>query len=274
MRATTLTALVTLMLAGTGHGCLAQTAPADPAGSPQALTGADGSDRQASEPADSQVLKNYPIAAPAKPAAPSSAEQARQRNETDRVGALSPDEERRAARARARAVAAEAPAAKTADVRAAHADTHPVESRVPARTEALAAAKPRLPVIKVAPPALPHATETASVSADPYRHATRKRVASAAVHPAPLRAHARFEGRVIAGDVARGPRVGDMVSPDVELAPVPPRYRQVAGLYEHRSVVVDGGPGYGPRGPMLYPPRPGWYPPPPPYGYPYPRFGY
>ena len=366
MRPHLLAAVASLALLHSTQLCFAQTAPqSSPQSSPQSLTGAGGLDGAAAE---SSVLKNYPIAAPAKAAAPAPAGQTAQRSESGRVGTLSPDEERRAARARARAMAAERPAGKdaapqsetaraeTAHTEAAraesaraepahvqparapvrveatrteaahaaptHAQDHAADHRRPARVEAARADAARveaaraqaarsyaaraqaarveaarstrsaMPVAKVLPPARPQTSVATSLPADHVpadrtsrtRIAERKRVAyTAIVHPAPLRLRARYADRPIADDVARAPRVGDMVPSRVQLGPVPPYGRMagpvagpMAGPYGRNLVAYDRGYAYAPPRPRFYPAPPGgWYPPPPPsYGYPIPRYGY
>ena len=100
MRTTMLTALATLALTCPGAFCLAQTASPGAAGSPQTLTGDGGLDGRAPDPAASSVLKDYPIAAPAKVAKQPKTGEAVRQDDGSRVGTLSPDETRRAARAR------------------------------------------------------------------------------------------------------------------------------------------------------------------------------
>ena len=284
MRVPMLTALVTLTLTCPGQFCMAQAASPD-AGPPQTLTGSGGSDRRGPDPAASRVLKDYPIAAPANTG------QAARRDAVGRVGTLSPDEERRAARARARAVAAEKTApASAAQKSPVHAEDHaadlrrpvPVETMAPARSASPVAKEAAVPARATAVPERSAVTASALVDRPPHPHVSeRKRFAYTSVaRHASWRTRARLADRLIAGDVARAPRVGDVVPPSVRLSPVPPYYGPDRGLYEGRAVALEPRPGFrtvfvAPRD-LPYPPRAEWYapPPPPPYGFPYPRYGF
>ncbi len=216
-----------------------------------------------------------------------------------RLGSLSPDEARRAARARKRAAAA---FAKTAPVRTAEPaktaeqikptvqtkTTVQAKKTEPAKTNkedkatidhTSVASKPAAGAERVAArptqdDSLAATGRSVTVDAkDVAARSTKRSVRTAeraSKHKARREARRTRDRNRVAGDLGRAPRVGDVIPPSVRLAPVPSRYWRV-GRGDRPVVVADGpGPGYServvvvPASPWRYAPGPAYvagYPP-------------
>ncbi len=163
-----------------------------------------------------------------------------------RVGSLSPDEERRAARGRERA----ATAAKAAQGQP--------ERTQPERTQPEISRPEHVQADGRGITAVPHPVVTARRAiADKDGPALRKPrkpkdhvIRSARVEPmAPRRADGPIRRRRLAGDPGRAPRIGDVVPDDVPLSQLPPGARP--DLIGGQRVAAAAG---APRGPWFYRP--------------------
>lgn len=183
-----------------------------------------------------------------------------------RVGSLSPDEERRAARGRERAAKA-AQAAARSDGRQADAPQATPPQATPQQAAAPQPATPR----EAPAPRDAAATHRSVAVADGKDRPAPRRTASAAsrglrsarVDPSDggrMRRSRRRPDREprFADDPGRAPRVGDVVAPDVPLVPLPPGLRP--GFATRVVAETDGprGPFFVRQAPPAYPPYPGY----------------
>ena len=253
MRALSLPLLAIFAFACQMSSCPAQTAPPEKTGAPQALTGPGGADKR-----DDAL-------------SPSTLPKARQavHEDTVRVNSLSPDEARRAARARAHAASRGVPTKAAGDARGpVTAVRPPSQENKPTSTQAIAKAPRPAPRV-VATGSGPDREQARAETTRPTHHARRaaeatrmiaeRMTADTEVHHARSRPASR---RVFAGDRERGPRVGDVIPSDVPLYPLPPGYgarRPFPLVYEPHQAYLPGRPPFpGLRGDeedAAYPPR-------------------